>query len=176
MIPWSPPPELIDPAILAEADSGTLLLLPDKIGDEGQALYRDDNAGLVKTVRAQGAKLDFAWPRDQRVYLSEFGAGEVIANVMLGVIGNFTTDTIKYMVYAIRIRVAAALGRGVSDDLDADNAITVKIARFESSSERRLIEGLECTGPANEVVKLIESLADTSERRQVGDGSNGQRR
>lgn len=170
---WSPGPGLIDPAVLAEAAPGTLLLLPDKVGDQNQALYRDDNAGLVKTVRAEGAKIEFAWPDEKRVYLSEFGAGEIIANIALGVIGNFTTDTIKYCTYAVRVRVAAALGRSISEQLPNDSSIRVNIARFESSSERRLIEGLECVGPATEVIKVIESLVNGQLQGLEGE-SNGQ--
>ncbi|QQQ74795.1 hypothetical protein IOD16_27160 [Saccharothrix sp. 6-C] len=153
--------EMVDPVTLAGVDPGTLLLLPDKIGKEGRALYRDDNAGLVKTIRAEGASLEFAWPRDRRAYVSEFGAGEVIAAVTLGVVGNFTTDVIRYMYRIVQFRVAAALGRPVLDGQEIDEVVTFKVARFESSPQRRVIEGLECSGPVSGVIDLIKSLVDS---------------
>jgi hypothetical protein len=174
-IPWTPDSGLIDPSVLVKAEVGTLLLLPEKTDDQGRALYRDDNAGLVKTLRQKGARMEFSCRKDRRTYLSEFSAGEIIANIALGVIGNFTTDVIKYATYAIQLRVAAALGRAIYDDFEREDAIRVKIARFESSFDRRIIEGLECTGPAEEVIQVIEALANQPSPSSPGDESNDNR-
>lgn len=164
--------DLINPAVLHSAGEGTLLLLPDKKDDKGTALYRDDNAGLVKTIRQGGASIDFAWPKDQRVYVSEFSANDVIANIALGVIGNFTADTIKYLIYAVRVRLAATLRRSVSDDLEVDGKVSVKIAKFESSPDRRVVEGFEYTGPASHAREVIEALADHHPHHAYTEGAS----
>jgi hypothetical protein len=173
IISWVPSADLIDPAVLGTADAGTLLLLPDKTDDQGHGLYRDDNAGLVKTLRRNGASVVFSHQREHRSYVSEYSAGEIVANIALGVIGNFTTDVISHATYAIRLRVAAALGRAIPGDFKSDESIQVNIARYESSPERKVIEGFECTGPAKEVVRLIESLVDHSADGDSGTGSSG---
>jgi hypothetical protein len=168
VVPWQPTSNLIDPSTLAEAEPGTILLLPDKIDDSGRALYRDGSAGVVKTTRAYGADVQFAWPTEHRAYLSEFGAGEIVANIALAVIGNFTHDTAKHVVQLLRLRLAAALGRSLGDVANDSSPVTVKFSRFEQAADRRLIEGFECSGPADSVTQIIESLANGSARGQLG--------
>jgi hypothetical protein len=157
---WAPKASLVDPASLVDARDGMLLVLPHSLDESGLALYRDDNAGIVKTARAAGVDIKFAHPNFN--YLSEHGAGEVIANIALGVIGNLTTDVLRHVTYFVRLRLAAALGFPVEAVDDVEGRVILKMARYESPSGH-VIEGFEYSGPAGAVVETIKRLAPSSD-------------
>ncbi|QKW49929.1 hypothetical protein [Streptomyces buecherae] len=69
-------------------------LLPDTSVD-GVAVYRDDAAGIVKTLRHRDVDIDFAVPREGRRYFSEFSAAVAVTTVCVAVASTLTADLIK---------------------------------------------------------------------------------
>lgn len=165
---WSPDYTVANISTLQSIPQSTILLLPDRIDNTTRlALYQESVVGLVKSINAESTEgMSFAWPSNERTYLSEYGATEIIFSLALGVIGNLSTDALKIIVRAVRVKIANVLGSG-TDNADGDAEINVKIGRIDAGSGR-VIEGFEYTGPAAEVVELIEGILP-----QAPDESNG---
>jgi hypothetical protein len=159
---WTPRRELADPNVLSSVALGTLLILPDKFSDDGKPQYRDDNAGLVKTAKANGFALEYSFSREQRQLLSEYSAGAIVANILLGVAGIFAADGIKMVVNVVRLRVRAALH---NEDREVEEAVVrLRIAEYSSGPDWKVVRGLEYSGPVAGVEKaLLEALESPSQ-------------
>lgn len=168
VVAWSPTRELVEGAVLENASEGALLLLPDKFSGAGKAQYRDFNAGLVKTVRANGASLEYAYSRDEREFLSEYSAGEVIDSIVLGVIGNYTADVIKMMATVVWQRVRAASHKEGKELEQAK--VCLKIAEYSIEPGRKVLRGLKYTGPVGGVERAL--LAALENPNSTGEASN----
>ncbi|MET9722420.1 hypothetical protein [Streptomyces zaomyceticus] len=158
---WDIPQEdLPEKVLTAEAD-GRLFLLPDKLID-GVGIYRDDVAGLVKTLRHNGVDIDFASAREDRRYLSEYGAaGEVVAVIALAVVGNYTGDAIKSIARAAWQRARSAIGAASSREEVESAYVTVRIAEIVRSDQETVIRGLEVTSPVANIESLLHgAIAD----------------
>lgn len=157
VVAWTPKRELADSAVLSNLPVGTLLILPDKFSEDGKPQYRDDNAGLVKTAKANGIPLEYSFSRDKRQLLSEYSAGVIVANILLGVAGNFAADGIKMVANVVRLRVRAALHKD-GEELEAAG-VRLRIAEYSSGPDWKVIRGLEYSGPVAGVEKaLLEAL------------------
>ncbi|MFC9591586.1 hypothetical protein ACFTUC_17580 [Streptomyces sp. NPDC056944] len=149
--------------VLTAAAGGRLFLLPDKTID-GVGIYRDDVAGLVKTLRHNGVDIDFASAREDRRYLSEYGAaGEVVAVIALAVVGNYTGDLIKIIARTAWQRARSAIGTGPSREEVDSATVTVRIAEIIRSDQETVIRGLEVTSPVADIESLLRGA--TSDRR-----------
>jgi hypothetical protein len=164
---WRPGSEVVQYDILASASQDTILLLPEKFDNDRLALYSDTNAGLIKTARAIGISVEFGYDSDHRRYLSEYSAGKVVAEIVLGIGTNLTTDLIKHIYNVVRIRVLAALGGSSNEQVDS--AITnLKIARLEINSDGVVAEGIECIGPVGGIETTLRSIIDQPNQKGLG--------
>ncbi|WP_327172578.1 hypothetical protein OG471_30655 [Streptomyces sp. NBC_01336] len=121
-------------------------------------LYRDDVAGLVKTLRRRGVDIDFASAREDRRYLSEYGAGDLVAVIGLAVAGNLTGELIKGIAVAVWHRARSALGTdSTPEEVDSAN-VTVRIAEIVRTDHEVVVRGLEVTSPVADVEGLIRGL------------------
>jgi len=168
VVAWSPTRELTEGAVLENASEGTLLLLPDKFSEAGKAQYRDFNAGLIKTLKANGVSLEYAYSRDERTFLSEYSAGEIIDSIVLGVVGNYTADVIKMMASVVWQRVRVATHRE-GKELEQVK-VSLKIAEYSIEADRKVVRGLEYTGPVGGIEKAL--LAALENPNSVGVASN----
>ncbi|MFE7596006.1 hypothetical protein [Streptomyces sp. NPDC057494] len=149
--------------VLTAAAGGRLFLLPDKTID-GMGIYRDDVAGLVKTLRHNGVDIDFASAREDRRYLSEYGAaGEVVAVIALAVVGNYTGDLLKIIARTAWQRARSAIGTGPSREEVDSATVTVRIAEIVRSDQETVIRGLEVTSPVADIESLLRGAI--SDRR-----------
>ncbi|MEU2470413.1 hypothetical protein ABZ601_04790 [Streptomyces sp. NPDC012842] len=158
---WDVPRADIPVRVLTAEAGGRLFLLPDKTID-GVGIYRDDVAGLVKTLRHNGIDIDFASAREDRRYLSEYGAaGEIVGIIALAVVGNYTGDLIKSIARAAWQRARTAIGHGSSPEEVESAIVTVRIAEISSTDQEAIIRGLEVTSPVADVERILRSaIAD----------------
>ncbi|WP_103515010.1 hypothetical protein [Streptomyces sp. SM10] len=154
-------PELPWQVLAAPADS-RLFLLPDTTLD-GVGIYREDVAGLVKTMRNQGIDVDFALPREDRRYLSEYGALEVVAVIAVAVAGSLTSDVAKSIARLVWHRARAALG-GECTSQQIDSApVTVRAAEVTRNGDEVVIRGLEISGRATDIEGLLRDALSAQE-------------
>ncbi|MFI0989701.1 hypothetical protein [Streptomyces exfoliatus] len=153
--------------VLAAAGSGRLFLLPDKELD-GVGIYRDDVAGLVKTLRHNGVDIEFACARENRRYLSEYGANDgVVAVIGLAIAGNFAGDLIKVIARIAWNRARSALwANSTTEEVDSAN-VTVRIAEIVRNDQETAIRGLEVTGQVAEIESLLNSAFSERQARQL---------
>ncbi|TLS40189.1 hypothetical protein FE633_42990 [Streptomyces montanus] len=148
-------PDLPGQVLTASAGS-RLFLLPDTTLD-GVGIYRDDAAGLVKTMRHQGMDIDFALPREDRRYLSEYGAIDVVAVIAVAVAGNLSTDVLKSIGQLVWHRARSALGGGCTPQQVDSAPVTVKAAEVTRNGDEIVIRGLEVSGRAADIEGLLRN-------------------
>ncbi|KQV16572.1 MULTISPECIES: hypothetical protein [unclassified Kitasatospora] len=111
---WSAGERLVAEQLQVPVLAGRLYLLPDETVD-GAAAYREDIAGLIKTLRRDGVDIDFALPKNARGYRSEYSAESVVASIAVAVAIGVSSDAIKAaakaIATAVRARVRSTLGR-----------------------------------------------------------------
>ncbi|MEV4451941.1 hypothetical protein [Streptomyces mirabilis] len=154
---WSAGERLVAEHLQVPVLVGRIYLLPDKTAD-GVAAYREDIAGLVKTLRRDGVDIEFALPKDARVYRSEYSADSVIASIAIAVAIGASSEAVVAAAKAIastaRARVRSVLGRS-DNEADADSAlVTVKIAELEIGQDKVVLRGVELTGRTSQIERL----------------------
>jgi hypothetical protein len=155
--------------VLAAPAGNRLFLLPDKTVD-GVGLYRDDVAGLVKTLRHHGVEIDFAVAREDRRYLSEYGAADVVAVIGLAVAGTITSDLIKSVALAVWQRTRSAIGgEPTPEEVDSAN-VTVKVAEIVRNDQETVIRGLEVTSRVADIESLLRNAIGARESTQLSPG------
>src|SRR5215218_7484311 len=97
---WSAGKRLVAEHLQVSVLEGRLYLLPDKTAD-GLASYREDIAGLVKTLRRDGLDIEFSLPKDARTYRSEYSADGVVATILIGVAIGVSVGGVKAAAKAI---------------------------------------------------------------------------
>ncbi|WP_234337749.1 hypothetical protein [Streptomyces sp. NRRL WC-3725] len=148
-----------------------MFLLPDKAID-GVGIYRDDVAGLVKTLRHHGVDIDFASAREDRRYLSEYGAAEVVAVIGLAVAGSLTSDLIKGVAVAVWHRARSALGpRSTQEEVDSAH-VTVRIAEIVRNDRETVVRGLEVTSRVADIESLIRNAISERQPTQLPPGTS----
>ncbi|WP_078627297.1 hypothetical protein [Streptomyces exfoliatus] len=169
---WDVPKEDLPSQVLTAAAGGRLFLLPDKTID-GVGIYRDDVAGLVKTLRHNGVDIDFASAREDRRYLSEYGAaGEVVGVIALAVVGNYTGDLIKSIARTAWQRARSAIGTGSSREEVESATVTVRIAEIVRSDQETVIRGLEVTSPVVDIESLLRGAISDRRPTDLPPGSS----
>ncbi|MFF9396999.1 hypothetical protein [Streptomyces griseoluteus] len=152
--------------VLTAPTGDRVFLLPDSSID-GMALYRDDVAGLIKTLRHRGVDIDFACAREDRRYLSEYGATEVVATIGIAVVTTLTTDLVKSIVLTAWQRARSSLGPSCPDE-DVDEArVTVKIAEIVRTENETAIRGLEITSRLADIENLIQTAVSDPARAEL---------
>ncbi|MFF1322407.1 hypothetical protein ACFVZZ_23690 [Streptomyces chartreusis] len=152
--------------VLNAAAGGRVFLLPDSYVD-GMALYRDDVAGLIKTLRHRGVDIDFACGREDRRYLSEYGASEVVATIGIAVATTLTTDLVKSIVLTAWQRARSSLGPGCPDEEVGEACVTVKAAEIVRGENETVIRGLEVTGRLADIENLIQAALSDPARAEL---------
>lgn len=160
VVPWDVSVGDLPTQVLAARAGGRLFLLPDKTID-GVGIYRDDVAGLLKTLRHHGVDIGFASAREDRRYLSEYGAADVVAVIALAVAGSLTSDLIKSVSLVLWHRARSALGADpVRDEVGSAN-VTVRIAEIVRNDQETVVRGLEVTSPVADIESLIrDAISD----------------
>jgi hypothetical protein len=157
--------------VLATPANSRLFLLPDKTVD-GVGIYKDDVAGLVKTLKHNGVDIDFALAREDRRYLSEYGAADVAAVIMLAVAGNLTGDVIKGIAATVWHRVRAAIGaESTQEEVDSAN-VTVRIAEIVRNDHETVIRGLEITSRVANIEGIIRDAISNGSPTQLPPGTS----
>ncbi|MEW2523164.1 hypothetical protein [Actinacidiphila alni] len=174
---WDVSVEDLPMRVLTYAGENQLLLLPDKTIN-GVEIYRDDAAGLVKTLQHHGVEIDFASAREDRRYLSEYGASDVVAVIALATASNLTSDLIKAIALTAWYRARSALGVDVPEEVVDSANVTVKIAEIVKNDRETVIRGLEITGPAANIEAGIRNAIAAGGLNQLPsgntDGSNSE--
>ncbi|MCE3030616.1 MULTISPECIES: hypothetical protein [unclassified Streptomyces] len=158
--------------LLTNAVNSRLFLLPDKKVD-GVAIYKDDVAGLVKTLKHNGVDIDFAFAREDRRYLSEYGAAEVVAVIALAAAGNLTSDVIKGIAKTVWHRSRSAMGAESTQQEVGSANVTVKIAEIVHSDHETVIRGLEITSRVADVEDVIKEAISNRRPMQLPPGTSG---
>ncbi|MFJ8745852.1 hypothetical protein ACIRL2_41650 [Embleya sp. NPDC127516] len=152
--------------VLEAPTEGRVFLLPDSRVD-GTAVYRDDVAGLIKTLRHRGVDIDFAFAREDRRYLSEYGATEVIATIGIAVTATLSTDLVKSIVLAAWQRARSALGQDCPAEEVEEAHVTVKIAEVVRTDNETAIRGLEITSRLADIENLIQAAVSDPARVEL---------
>jgi hypothetical protein len=155
--------------VVAASESSRLFLLPDKTID-GVGLYKDDVVGLIKTLRHHGVDIDFASAREDRRYLSEFGATDVVAVIAIAVAGNLTGDLLKGVALAVWHRARSALGADSAREEVGSANVTVRIAEIERNDRGTVVRGLEVTSQVADVEALIRDAISDRRPTQLPPG------
>ncbi|MFF1643207.1 hypothetical protein ACFVXA_37465 [Streptomyces sp. NPDC058246] len=153
-------------AVLTAPTGDRVFLLPDSSID-GIAVYRDDVAGLIKTLRHRGVDIDFACAREDRRYLSEYGATEVVATVGIAVATTLTTDLVKSIVLTAWQRARSSLGPSCPEEEVSEACVTVKIAEIVRTGNETVIRGLEITSQLADVENLLQAAASDLARAEL---------
>ncbi|UOZ10199.1 hypothetical protein [Amycolatopsis sp. WQ 127309] len=138
--------------------SDNILLLPTKVEANNVALYLDQDAGFVKSVRAEGVNLSMATDKDKNRYLSEYSAGEVIAQILLGVVGNLSTDYLKMTVIATRVRIVSVLA-GFPLNRSKDR-VRISIAELKVTETTREASGVTLEIPVGYFTEGDDTVAN----------------
>ncbi|WP_370084273.1 hypothetical protein [Streptacidiphilus sp. MAP12-16] len=133
-----------------------MYLLPDKTVN-GIGVYRDDVAGLVKTLRYESVDVEFAYPRESRRYLSEYSATPVVATIAVSVSASLTTALVQCIVRIAWARARSAMGGNPPTAEVGSAQITVKIAEIERTDAGTVVRGLEVTGPVGNLEELLRA-------------------
>ncbi|MFC7219618.1 hypothetical protein ACFQLX_15805 [Streptomyces polyrhachis] len=141
--------------VLTAPTGGRVFLLPDSHVD-GVALYRDDVAGLIKTLRHRGVDIDFASAQEGRRYLSEYGATDVVATIGIAVATTLTTDLVKSIVLTAWQRARSSLGPSCPDEEIDEARVTVKIAEIVRAENETIVRGWEITGRLADIDNLVQ--------------------
>ncbi|WP_432121044.1 hypothetical protein [Streptomyces sp. S1] len=152
--------------VLAAPTGSRVFLLPDSHAD-GMALYRDDVAGLIKTLRHRGVDIDFACAQEDRRYLSEYGAIEVVATIGIAVATTLTTDLVKSIVLTAWQRARSSLGPSSPAEEVDEARVTVKIAEIVRAENETVVRGLEITGRLTDIENLIQRAVSDSSRAEL---------
>jgi uncharacterized membrane protein YeaQ/YmgE (transglycosylase-associated protein family) len=125
--------------------AGTVIMLPDRTDEDGRPVFHDSAVGVVKTLQARGLPVRAATSGLGARYISEYGAGsDIVANIVLGVVGNLTYDALATMVTLVRLRLLNALGGAehavdtsrvdvTIDELDVSETGAVRMRGFHYS-------------------------------------------
>lgn len=171
---WAPAHTLIPTDLSERETKATLFLLPAKIDDTRGALYLDESAGLVKTLKAQDEENEFAHGKEDRAYLSEYGAGDlveyVVASITLGVIGNVTTDILRRIVKAARILVKRRTF-GSPGEVERSH-VSIEIAKIEENQGARIIEGIKYRGDMAGFERSMDAIMQMLNKEKRGDDSS----
>ncbi|WYB31080.1 hypothetical protein V6574_16450 [Streptomyces sp. SM1P] len=152
--------------VLTAPSGSRVFLLPDSRVD-GVAVYRDDVAGLVKTLRHRGVDIDFACAREDRRYLSEYGATAVVATIGIAVATTLTTDLIKSIVLTAWQRARSSLGPSCPVEEVEEARVTVKIAEIVRTESETAVRGLEITGRLADIDSLVRMAVSDSVRAEL---------
>ncbi|GCB47924.1 hypothetical protein [Streptomyces sp. NL15-2K] len=152
--------------VLTVPTGDRVFLLPDSSID-GMAVYRDDVAGLIKTLRHRGVDIDFACAREDRRYLSEYGATEVVATIGIAVATTLTTDLVKSIVLTAWQRARSSLGPSCPDEEVDEARVTVKIAEIVRTENETAIRGLEITSRLADIENLIQAAVSDPARAEL---------
>ncbi|MFC4859197.1 hypothetical protein [Actinophytocola glycyrrhizae] len=155
---WLVPDRVINLIPYSRLTSGDILLLPAKIEDNNVALYLDQDAGFVKSARAEGVSLSMATDKENSRYLSEYSAGEVIAQILLGVTGNLSTDYLKMIAIATRVRILSVLA-GLPMSRSNDK-IRISLTEIEVTETTRKASGIEIEIPVKYFDQSDDSVVD----------------
>lgn len=158
---WTPEARLWDPEFIEQTAGASLALLPDRFdADSGDAMYQEDVAGIVKTVRARGGGLEFAFPKGRRQYISEHGAAEVVTHVGFALIDPLTYDLAKLMLQTVALKVRARLGLSPAEDVSRAE-VNVKLARLNSGGPSGVLASdLEISGSVEGVERVLKALIE----------------
>lgn len=150
--PWDPTAALTTDVVIPP---DALVLLPEWIDGQDRALYRDENAGLLKTLRAEGVPVVYAYPADRRAYLTEHGAADVLVEIAVGVAGNATSAVLGWIAALTYTRVRGALGANGEPQVDATE-VTVRVVEVHETAAGRTTRGVEVTGPVGSLKDALE--------------------
>jgi hypothetical protein len=147
-------PSWISEIAIEKTQEAELLILPRGVRD-GRAEYRSTDLAVVKTLRAAGVKVDWAYPASERTFASEYSAHEAIA-VSLFIVQSLGQEGVvlvaRWLVAQVRHSVATH-GRGRDR-----HPILVEVARLKINGASREIEGLGVTCTDERAVETVMSL------------------
>lgn len=153
IVPWTAAHAISLPGT---AEVGDVLVLPSKFSPEGVALYPDDLAGVPKTARNHGYRIDLGHVSDGRAYVSEYSS-DAVTEIVVAVVQALTPLGVNGIMWLIKRRL-----QGLGYSIEGANApeVTLKIAKLVDNADERLIEGLEITGPADGIQSALDTLAN----------------
>ncbi len=154
---WDVAIDHIPARVLAETVSERVFLLPDKTLD-GIGLYRDDVAGLVKTLRHDDVDVDFAYSQETRRYLSEYGSVDLLAVIEVAVVNDLTAPIIQNIVKIVWARARSAMGGNDREGELEGARVMVKIAEIEHTPSGPVVRGIEATGPVKDLEQLLRAV------------------
>jgi hypothetical protein len=147
-------PEWANDLLLRREDEAELLVLPQRIRN-GRGEYRDADLPGVRTLYAAGVRVDWAHGESDRIFISEYGAGEV-ASVGLFVAQTLAQENISEIYRWLLARVRQALSGHLPGPKPAP--FVIQVDRVKIDGDRREIEGLKVTGHDERVVDVAIAL------------------
>ncbi|MFD9720789.1 hypothetical protein [Streptomyces sp. NPDC059076] len=147
-----------------------LYLLPEKTIDE-VALYGDDAAGLIKTLKSRGVDIEFSHPQQDRKYLSEYSSTDVVAVISLAVAASLTGDLVKAIARVAWKRVQISVGTERTEEITPPPSVAVRIAEIARSDDGVTIRGFEITGPIGSIEEALQRAINQGEEASTSDPS-----
>jgi hypothetical protein len=145
--PIDPPP--ID---LPDEIAVDLLILPRKLAEDGDGLYDDSVLTLAKELGSEGVTAEYLHPPEERRWIGEKSAVQLLVEFVIGVGGNAGWAALKTL-----------FRRRGSD------RTRVRLARTRSRGEKIEWEWFEAEGTGEEVARAIEALEPSA---ADGDGKD----
>jgi hypothetical protein len=147
----------VDPLLarLPEEIDIDLLILPRRLGPEGEGLYDDSVLTLAKDLRAEGFSADYLHPAEDRRWIGEKSAVALVVEFVVGVGGNAGWAAL----YALFRR-------------KPEQKVRVRVARKKDLVAKQEWEWIEAEGPGEEVARSLEALAPLNgedESKSVGE-------
>src|ERR1700761_3482344 len=132
-------------ASLPEEIDVDLLILPRRLGPEGEGLYDDSVLKLAKDLRAEGFSDDYLHPSEDRRWIGEKSAVALVVAFVVGIVSN-----------AGWAALCALLRR------KPKQKVRVRAARKKDLAAMQDWEWVEAEGPGEEVARSLEALAALS--------------
>jgi len=135
-------------------DEPTLLLVPERVDEDGVGIYRDTLLTIPKEMRAAGVNADLMHAAGERRALSQYSAGLAL-DLAVAITANLSYDTAKATVEFLYGWIAKH-SSGVEPP-----QIRLQIDRI-ANADGQEIEGVTIEAPANEqtAVEIIHALTN----------------
>jgi hypothetical protein len=130
----------VDPllASLPEGIDIDVLILPRRLGPEGEGLYDDSVLTLAKDLRAEGVSADYLHPAEDRRWIGEKSAVALVVEFVVGIGGNAGWAAL----YALFRR-------------EPEQKVRVRVARKKDFAAKQEKEWVEAEGPGEEVARSL---------------------
>jgi hypothetical protein len=130
-----------------------VIILPEKVLDNGDGLYAESAYTLFKDLRSEGINVSYLNEPTSRKAVSRFGVPDKVIDLMIGFAGNFLASAAWYFI------------QKKLENTQSDTKVTGKFATCEVVDGKTTWKWSEIHGTASEVAQAMKELSDQNNER-----------